>query len=82
MLDGAGLEQIGSDVVHGRRPRASLGVKGLRAYDDSSDRLSVQLGIRLYPRTPTTEEWVRQVRTLPGLSRKPLSGAAPSVTGR
>lgn len=73
LLDGAGLEQIGSDIVHGRRPRASPGVQGMRAYDNPSDRLSVQLGSRLYPRTPSTEELVNQVRTLPGLSRRPLS---------
>lgn len=72
LLDGAGLEQIGSDIVHLRMPRASPGVQGLRRFDDSSDRLSVTIGIRLYPHSPTVESLLGALQNTPGLSRKPL----------
>jgi len=55
LLDGAGLEQIGSDSWRKFNnwnekpgPRRSNGVEGLRAWDDAPDRLSISIGIRLY----------------------------------
>jgi hypothetical protein len=73
LLDGAGLEQIGSDIVHLRLPRASPGVKGLRRFDDPSDRLSVTIGIRFHPHLPTVQSLLDAIQNTPGLSRKPLS---------
>jgi hypothetical protein len=43
LLDGAGLEQIGTDLLRRRWPTRSQGVQGLRAYDDKSDRASISM---------------------------------------
>lgn len=47
LLDGAGLEQMGSDVFRGRMPQHSGAIEGLRAFDDPADRAAVTEGIRL-----------------------------------
>jgi hypothetical protein len=72
LLDGAGVEQIGSDLVNGRWPRASPGVNGMRRFDDPSDRAAITIGINLYPRTPSVSEVLRLIQTTTGLTRKPL----------
>lgn len=55
LLDGAGLEQIGSDLVrkvaeweNRPGPHRSADVEGLRAWDDVADRQSIMIGIKLY----------------------------------
>ena len=48
LLDGAGLEQIGSDVLRGNMPARTPGVRGLRAWDAATDRAAVEAGIRLF----------------------------------
>lgn len=48
LLDGAGLEQIGSDIVRWKWPSGSENIEGLRAFDDPSDRKSISIGISLY----------------------------------
>ena len=48
LLDGAGLEQIGSNVRHGIKPKSSNETGRWRDYDDLPDRVSIQLGIRLF----------------------------------
>ncbi len=48
LLDGAGLEQIGSTLVRGAWPTRDASVSGLRAWDDPSDREGIQIGIRMY----------------------------------
>jgi len=53
LLDGAGLEQIGTDVLRGRMPRSTPGVDGLRGFDDSSDRTSISMGIEFYSLVPS-----------------------------
>jgi hypothetical protein len=72
LLDGAGVEQVGSDLWNGRRPSATPGVSGMRRFDDPSDRAAVSMGINLYPRTPSVGEVLRLVTTTPGLTRRPL----------
>ncbi|MCP3140659.1 polymorphic toxin type 44 domain-containing protein [Pyxidicoccus xibeiensis] len=75
LLDGAGLEQIGSNIVGGRhffRHPTSPGVKGLRRFDAPSDRLSIDMGIKLYPHDPTVTEILHLVQNTQGLSRRPL----------
>jgi hypothetical protein len=53
LLDGAGLEQIGSTLLKGRRPvRHGRTTAHLRDWDDINDRLSIELGITLYQRHP------------------------------
>ena len=48
LLDAAGLEQIGSNVRHGIKPERSDTTGRWRDYDDLPDRVSIQLGIRLF----------------------------------
>lgn len=72
LLDGAGLEQIGSDIRHARKPRPSPGVGGLRKWDNASDRESIAIGIRLYPSAPTVSGILSIVEKTTGLSKKPL----------
>ncbi|MGF0344968.1 polymorphic toxin type 44 domain-containing protein [Rhodococcus sp. IEGM1300] len=66
LLDGAGAEQIVSDswrkvkelalVAQEDRklpgPHRSVGVIGLRAWDDAPDRISIGIGTKLYSRYP------------------------------
>ena len=53
LLDGAGLEQIGSDLLRGNLPRSSPNTPGLRSFDDPHDRVAIQIGIRLQKSTPS-----------------------------
>ena len=52
LLDGAGLEQIASSLLDLRLPERSPAVSGLRAWDDSSDRDAITIGIKLYGQHP------------------------------
>jgi hypothetical protein len=74
LLDGAGLEQIGSDLLRSRLPRSSVGVEGLRRFDDPSDRTAIAIGIKLFqtsPRGVTREEVLQAVEASPTLEKKP-----------
>lgn len=48
LLDGAGLEQIGSGWFRGVQAPRTGRTGNLRDYDDVPDRVSIQLGIRLF----------------------------------
>lgn len=52
LLDGAGLEQIGSTLLRFKMPKKDSKVKGLRAWDGPSDRAGIKIGIKLYQMTP------------------------------
>lgn len=59
LLDGAGVEQIGSDLYRQARnpekfkgPRRTEGVEGMRAWDDVPDRVSIIIGMSLYREYP------------------------------
>ncbi|RMN64369.1 PAAR-like protein [Pseudomonas syringae] len=59
LLDGAGIEQIGSDtwrlIKDPKRfdgPRRTEGVEGMRAWDDTPDRVSIMIGMNLYKEYP------------------------------
>lgn len=52
LLDGAGLEQIGSTLARFSRPQRDATSSGLRAYDDRHDRIAIELGIRLFGKHP------------------------------
>jgi hypothetical protein len=59
LLDGAGVEQIGSDLYRQARnserfkgPRRTEGVEGMRAWDDVPDRVSIIIGMNLYKEYP------------------------------
>jgi len=53
LLDGAGLEQIGSALFKGSLPTSDSSVHGLRSWDDKQDRIGIQIGIKLYQLHPT-----------------------------
>jgi hypothetical protein len=53
LLDGAGLEQIGTDILRRRWPTYTSGVSGLRKWDDDSDRAAISLGIELFDLVPS-----------------------------
>jgi hypothetical protein len=55
LLDGAGLEQVGSTLLRLKLPEKSCAVAGLRAWDDPYDRAAITMGIELYRRKP---KWV------------------------
>ena len=50
LLDGAGSEQIVSKLLKFKLPHKTA--KGLRGFDDSSDRTSISIGIELYKKDP------------------------------
>ena len=50
LLDGAGLEQMGSNFFHSNQQKKTA--KGLRGFDDPSDRASISIGIELYKKDP------------------------------
>ena len=66
LLDGAGIEQIGSDIYRKgeeiiRKPKAewelpgphrSADIEGMRAWDDAPDRISISIGVKLYRQHP------------------------------
>ncbi len=59
LLDGAGVEQIGSDtwrfIKNPERfdgPQRTKGVEGMRAWDDVPDRVSIIIGMSLYKEYP------------------------------
>lgn len=48
LLGGAGLEQVGSDLLRGERPKFRDGTGWLRRFDSMEDRVAVELGISLH----------------------------------
>ncbi|MCB2254167.1 PAAR domain-containing protein [Pseudomonas chlororaphis] len=66
LLDGAGVEQIGSDIYRKAEevikkpnaewelpgPNRSADIEGMRAWDDAPDRTSISIGIKLYRQHP------------------------------
>jgi len=74
LLDGAGLEQMGSTLLRGKLPTKSTGVPGLQAWDTPQDRAGIMMGINLYrakPRSVTAGELVRLVTTSNAINKKP-----------
>jgi len=59
LLDGAGLEQIGTDMLSSSKEvtdRSETNGEGLRAFDDTTDNLSIRIGIELYRKYPNAEK--------------------------
>ncbi|EJN32966.1 hypothetical protein PMI38_04946 [Pseudomonas sp. GM84] len=76
LLDGAGLEQIASDAIRKvqkwderKGPHRSADIKGMRAWDDIGDRVSISIGIKLYKQHPnggiTAQMLMDEVLALP-----------------
>ncbi|MFL5307043.1 MAG: polymorphic toxin type 44 domain-containing protein [Polyangia bacterium] len=79
LLDGAGLEQIGSDLARGRWPTRALGIQGLRAWDDASDRESISIGVELFRNLPsglTASALVTAIVGDPDLQTRASTGGA------
>lgn len=53
LLDGAGVEQIASDLIRGDMPKESVGVSGMRRFDHPSDRVAVTIGTELFKASPS-----------------------------
>ncbi|MCG6116700.1 MAG: polymorphic toxin type 44 domain-containing protein [Aquimonas sp.] len=75
LLDGAGLEQIASDLMRGRRPNASQGVQGLRRFDHPEDRVSVEIGLQLWRQPPGALDASALVSRI--VARRAALGARP-----
>lgn len=75
LLDGAGLEQIGSNWLRGNAAQRDRSVSGLRAYDNSEDRIAIAKGIEMRKaggaRAIQAADLVRVVTTLIGITKKP-----------
>lgn len=75
LLDGAGLEQIGSNWLRGNSAQRDSSVSGLRAYDNPEDRIAITKGIQMRKsggtRTILAADLVRVVTTLSGITKKP-----------
>lgn len=79
LLDGAGLEQIGSTLLRFSRPQRDATVSGLRAWDDPHDRAGVEMGISLYQTNPsnlTTQILLNAIINSTRIEKKPFAGAA------
>jgi hypothetical protein len=77
LLDGAGLEQVGSDLLRTRWPKGTAGVKGLRRFDGVSDRVAIVIGIELFrlsPRLVAPHQLRWAVLTARGLTTKGADG--------
>jgi RHS repeat-associated protein len=81
LLEGAGLEQIGSDILAYRKwPQAATGVSGWRRFDEASDQAGIQIGINLWNAfrlAVKPEDIVRAIQSTPGLNRQPARGGQP-----
>lgn len=76
LLDGAGLEQIGSTLLRLKLPQKSPSLSGLRAWDDLHDRTAIMIGIELYRQHPgsvTTQDVITQVVSSNAILKKPVS---------
>lgn len=79
LLDGAGLEQIGSTLLRFTRPQRDATVSGLRAWDTPNDRAGVEMGISLYRTNPsnlTTQILLNAIINSTRIQKKPFAGAA------
>lgn len=80
LLDGAGLEQIGSTLLRFSRPQRDTTVSGLRAWDDPHDRAGIEIGIDLYqrisPNALTTQNVLDVVLNSNRIEKKPFAQGA------
>lgn len=74
LLDGAGLEQIGSDLVRRQWPKSAGVASGLRRFDDMSDREAISLGVEMFLVSPirvTPAALMRRILANPKLQQRP-----------
>jgi hypothetical protein len=83
LLDGAGLEQIGSTLLRFSLPQSDSSVSGLRKWDDPSDRAAIEMGIKMfhqYPNNVTTQIVLDGVVNSNAILKKPFVGTATGAT--
>jgi Bacterial toxin 44 len=76
LLDGAGLEQIGSDLARLQLPGRRFG-SGMRHFDDPADQASIQMGIRLYRakrQHVATQDLLQMVLASATITQRPVDG--------
>ena len=64
MLDGAGLEQVGTDILNPEKvvtDRSVLNGPGLRRFDDSTDNLSIRIGFELFEEYPDSSQLTAEI---------------------
>lgn len=63
LLDGAGREQIGTDLLHLQLPtnREDINGPGMRRYDDTTDNLSIRIGFGLFDRYPDPSHLTKEI---------------------
>ncbi|EPC02353.1 hypothetical protein L861_15055 [Litchfieldella anticariensis FP35 = DSM 16096] len=63
LLDGAGLEQVGTDLHRFQSPtnRASTNGEGLQRFDDTTDSLSIRIGYDLFDAYPDPQRLTAQI---------------------
>jgi len=77
LLDGAGLEQIGSTLLRGALPSSDPNIQGLRAWDDLQDRAGIEIGIQLYQLHPSglsMQVLLNSILTAPNIRTKRYKG--------
>ena len=77
LLDGAGLEQIGSTLLRGKLPTRDSSVRGLRAWDDIQDRAGIKIGMQLYAQNPANvnvNQLLNKVLLTSGIRTKRYAG--------
>ncbi len=76
LLDGAGLEQIGSNLGRWTAPQRDSTVNGLRAFDNPEDRAGIEMGISLFFNHRTTLTAQLLLRSIVGsnkFTKKPFN---------
>jgi hypothetical protein len=77
LLNGAGLEQIGTNIIDRRAMVAASGVSGLKRYDDPYDQAGIELGYQLWLEHGLDlklEDLIQSLAYAPGLNRRPFGG--------
>lgn len=83
LLDGAGLEQIGSTLLRLSRPQRDATASGLRAWDAPEDRAGIEMGIELYQSNPnnlTTQILLNKILSSTRIQKKPAPAPAAATT--
>lgn len=76
LLDGAGLEQIGSALPRLQCPERDSKIKGLRAWDNARDRAGIQISIKLFQMNPnmaTTQNVMPLVTKSTAINKRPYT---------
>jgi hypothetical protein len=76
LLEGAGLEQIGTNYYNREPVISQPGISGLKRFDDPYDQTGIQLGISLWKEHSlglTPEHIIQALESTSSLNRKPIN---------